>query len=139
MKSMASFILRATLCVLLIYYWSSGMLGCLAFEIDQFRSLPKTVSEGDTLKLICVSDAPYDWCCFHQGEKSCRIEWKKLSKQTWKKNIECSDFDQRTSKDFRYAPTRGMCALEINNITSEGMIVIQICFSLSQTTLYILC
>ena len=131
MKAMASFILRAILFVLLIYFCSSGMLGCFAFEIDQFRSLPEIVSEGDTLKLICVSDAPYDWCCFHQREKTCRIEWKKLSKLTWKRNIECSDFDQRTNKDFRYAPTRGMCELEINNITSEGMIVIQICFSLS--------
>ena len=44
----------------------------------------------------------------------------------WKKNIECSDFDQRTSKDFNYAPTRGLCALEIYNVTSEGMIAIQI-------------
>ena len=125
MKAMASFMLRAILMVLLIYYWSSGMLGCLAFEIIQFTSLPKTVSEGDTLKLICVADAPYDWCCFHQNEKSCRIEWKKLSKMKWKKNIECSDFVQRTSKDFNYAPTRGLCALEIYNVTSEGMIAIK--------------
>ena len=131
MKSMASFILRATLCVFLIYYWSSGMLGCLAFEIAQFSSIPKAVSEGDTLKLICVADTPYDLCSFNHDEKSCRIEWKKLSENSWKRNFECSDFDQRSSKNFNYAPTRGSCELELYNVTSKGMIVLQKYYSLS--------
>ena len=128
---MASFILRATLCVLLIYYWSSGMLGCLAFEIAQFSSIPKAVSEGDTLKLICIADTPYEWCNFNHDKKSCRIEWKKLSENEWKKNIECSDFDQRSSKNFNHAPTLGSCALELYNVTSEGMIVLQKYYSQS--------
>ena len=116
MKGIISLILRAMLLVLMVYYWSTSIIGCLAFEIVKFSSSAK----DDTLKLLCIADTRYDWCSFNHIGKTCKIEWKKLSKGSWKSNQECTGFDQRVKIS---APTFGSCALELQNLTSKGKMI----------------
>lgn len=112
-----------SLLIVLYYYLLIGILGCEAFEIVKFSPSSEIISDGDTLKLSCIVDAQYEWCRFSHGENTCKIQWINLPKGRWRKEIECSGFDERVKI---LALTFGMCSLKIDEITYEGI------FSLSR-------
>ena len=109
---------RMSLLIMLYYYLFIGFLGCKAFEIVKFSPSTEIISDGDKLKLSCIADAQYEWCCFSHGENTCKIEWIKLPKGRWRKDIKCSGFDERVKIS---ALTFGMCSLHIDEITYAGI------------------